>query len=124
MNQESLCWDVTNENLCIWDWNLETGAIGVSSNWLRILGMQPSEYNPTSQWFNKLIHPEDLPLVLFNLESNLSMARDQDQFHFRLKRKDGRYMNFRSQGIIVLQQPDGQPGHVIWASEYVCYLDQ
>lgn len=118
MITESLNWDVADENFCLWDWNLETGTIGLSTNWLRILGIEVDEYQPSSSWFNARIHPEDINLVLYQLESHLAGMQDQLSFSFRLKNKQDHWVQFESKGIIVLQAPDGAPGHVIWASEF------
>lgn len=119
MKKESVYWDVEDKNFCIWDWNLESGTIGLSSNWLNILGLDEHEYVPTSEWFNCLVHPDDLPIVLFKLEKNLTAAQDNEKFFFRLRHKHFGYLDFQSQGIIVLQKPDGSPGHVIWASFFL-----
>ena len=118
MNTEALNWDVADENFCLWDWNLETGTIGLSTNWLRILGIDVDEYQPSSSWFNALIHPDDLKLVLYQLESHLAGLEEQIEFSFRLKNKHNQWVNFNSKGILVLQTPEGAPGHVIWASEH------
>lgn len=122
MITETMNWDVADENFCLWDWNLETGTIGLSTNWLRILGIGIQEYEPSSGWFNALIHPEDLNLVLYQLESHLAGVQDQKQFSFRLKNKENNWIKFESKGILVLQTPEGSPGHVIWASEYQAHF--
>lgn len=118
MITESLNWDVSDENFCLWDWNLETGTIGLSTNWLRILGIDIDEYQPSSGWFNALIHPEDLSTVLYQLESHLAGIQNQNDFSFRLRNKQNGWINFVSKGMLVLQTPEGAPGHVIWASEF------
>lgn len=118
MMTEALNWDMSNENFCLWDWNLETGTIGLSTNWLKILGLAVDEYQPSSSWFNALIHPDDLKQVLYQLESHLSGLDEQIEFSFRLKDNRNQWVKFVSKGIIVLQAPDGAPGHVIWASEF------
>lgn len=119
MKNETVFWDVDDKNFCLWDWNLESGTIGLSSNWFDILGLEESEYVPSSEWFNGLVHPDDLPILLFKLEKNLSMGQDNEKFFFRLKHKEYGYLDFQSQGIVVLQKPDGTPGHVIWASFFL-----
>jgi hypothetical protein len=119
MNETSISWDLENQNFCLWDWNLESGTIGLSSNWLHILGFELNEFTPTSGWFHQLVHPEDLPLILFQLEKRLSAGRETDSFSFRLRHKEHGYLNFESQGMVVLLKPDGSPGHVIWGSEWI-----
>lgn len=118
MMNDSLNWDFADENFCLWDWNLETGTIGLSTNWLKILGVEIEEFEPSSSWFNALIHPDDLGTVLYQLESHLAGLQGHSEFSFRLKNRNNHWVSFDSRGMIVLQTPDGGPGHVIWASEF------
>ena len=119
MMKESLSWDLGDKRFCLWDWNLETGTVGLSNNWISLLGFTFDEYLPSSQWFNSLIHPDDITKVIFNLEGHLSGAFADEEFSFRLKCKDDSYLRFESKGMVVLQDPEGRPGHVIWASKLV-----
>lgn len=119
MMKESLYWDVGNQKFCLWDWNLETGTVGLSENWIEMLGFSLEEYLPNVQWFNSRLHPEDLEKVIASLERHLFGDDSEEGFSFRLKSKDNIYLSFESKGMIVLQDPKGRPGHVIWASEWV-----
>lgn len=116
--KKTYSWDVSNSKFCLWDWNLETGSVGLSKNWIELLGYSLDEYLPNVQWFNSRLHPQDLEKVLSSLENHLVGLDSEDDFHFRLKNKTNHYVSFKSKGMIVIQDPSGKPGHVIWGSEW------
>lgn len=116
MAAESLHWNITDKNFCVWDWNLQSGTVGLSDNWHRFLGFsQPAVSN--REWFNSVLHPEDLARVLSYLEDHITGEGWQGPFYFRLRHKDQNYLYFESKGAVVLKDPAGLPGHVIWACE-------
>jgi PAS domain-containing protein len=108
-----------NESFYVWDWNLQTGAIALSPNWSESLEIENEESGRSGNWLSSRIHPEDLPIVLYQLESHLSGVQEQDTFFFRLKNRESKYLSFESKGIIVMQNLDGKPEHVIWASQLI-----
>ena len=123
MGAESLRWNIKEENLCVWSWNLENGTIGLTENWHRFLGFDHSGES-NSAWFNSLLHPDDLPRVLNFLEHHLSGQTSAAPFCFRLKHKNNGYLYFESRGAVVLRDPAGLPGHVIWACEKINQVEQ
>ena len=110
-------WKAFSEEYSIWDWNLETGLIGVSKSWLDCLGYSREEFIPTSAWFNSLVHPDDLAKMLLKMEQELSGNLASCVFHYRLRCKDGTYSSFMSLMMITLLTMDGRPSQMIWVSE-------
>lgn len=114
MAAESLHWNIDDENFCVWDWNLQSGTVGLSENWRSFLGFGQAGVS-NSEWFNSVLHPEDLPRVLSYLEDHITGEAWHGPFYFRLRHKDQNYLYFESKGAVVLKDPAGLPGHVIWA---------
>ena len=108
-----------HDSFYVWDWNLQTGAIALSPNWSESLDMDSEESDRSGKWLSSRIHPDDLPIVLYHLESHLAGVQEQETFFFRLKNKQSQYVSFESKGIIVMQSLDGKPEHVIWASQLI-----
>lgn len=101
----------------VMDWNLVTGDINLSSNWLKVLGYDIFS-RPTIAWLNSILHPEDLNRIIYKMETKLSfLVDDHSEFSFRMKNNEGAYESFESMGMIVLAGLDGKPAHVIWASQ-------
>lgn len=71
-----------------WTWNVVTGECFWSVEHFHIFGLDPETFNPTVDNTQRLIHPEDLPLVEQTLER---AVRDQSNFEveYRLVRADG-----------------------------------
>jgi two-component system sensor histidine kinase/response regulator len=105
------------ENFYFWDWNLVTGSIVISKNWLNTLGAESEGFALSGSWFRSRIHPDDLPMILVQIEQHLSGVDEVKPFCFRLKASEASYLNFVSKGFVVLQDEDGRPGQLIWASE-------
>lgn len=108
-----------SENFYLWDWNLVTGSIVISKNWLNTLGAGSDGFALSGNWFRSRIHPDDLPLILCQMEQHLSGMDEPQPFCFRLKANEASYVNFVSKGFIVLQDAEGKPGQLIWASELI-----
>ena len=105
------------ENFYFWDWNLVTGSIVISKNWLNTLGAESEGFALSGSWFRSRIHPDDLPLILTQIEKHLSGVDEFKPFSFRLKANEASYLNFVSKGFVVLQDEEGKPGQLIWASQ-------
>lgn len=107
-----------NGNYYVFDWNLATGSIVISPNWLSTLGADSEGFALSSSWFRSRIHPDDLPVILIKIERHLSgLGEDDVPFSFRLKDQKSSYVEFISKGFIVLQDLEGRPDQLIWASE-------
>ena len=54
---------LTASNAGVWDWNIPTGKVVFSSQWLESLGYDENEFAGTIENWENLIHPEDKPVV-------------------------------------------------------------
>jgi PAS domain S-box-containing protein len=75
----------------IWDWELNTNTIFLSSQWKKMLGYEDDELpNHPDQFFDR-IHPDDKKLVKNTLDAFLWGERKEYSVECRLRHKDGRY---------------------------------
>ena len=90
----------------IWDWNLETNAVVYSSRWKQMLGYSDEEIEPHVSAWERLVHPDDRAAAD---RANESVARGQPTYEaeFRLRHKDGHYVQVLSRGFPVRREPGG-----------------
>ncbi|GFO68339.1 hypothetical protein GMLC_19180 [Geomonas limicola] len=70
----------------LWDWDLQTGAVTWSPETFALVGFQ--EFDGRFDSFAKLVHPEDLPRVIAQVDRALS-ERSEYSDEFRIFRPDG-----------------------------------
>jgi len=90
----------------VWDWNLETGAVVYSPRWKQMLGYADDEIEPHVSAWERLVHPEDRERAD---RANESVARGRPTYEaeFRLRHKNGHYVNVLSRGFPVRRDPGG-----------------
>ena len=90
----------------VWDWNLETKAAFYSSRYRQMLGYTEDEIAPTVDAWERLLHPEDQSRVRQVLDAALRGERECE-IEFRLRHKDGHYVDILSRGFPVRRDSDG-----------------
>ena len=81
-----------------WDWDIPQDRLIISENWKKNL-LVPHPPSPISfQIWKDLIHPEDLPSMVDNLENHLKGSTDHYICEYRLKNKSGVYKWILDQG--------------------------
>src|SRR5436190_8356392 len=90
----------------VWDWNLETNAVVYSSRWKQMLGYSDEEIEPHVSAWERLVHPDDRGAAE---RASESVARGQLTYEaeFRLRHKDGHYVQVLSRGFPVRREPGG-----------------
>lgn len=68
----------------IWDWNLETGKLYLSSRWREMVGIDPTVTPTGNQWMD-LIHFEDRDRVTKLLEAHLCGQTDHFETELRMQ---------------------------------------
>jgi PAS domain S-box-containing protein len=96
----------------VWDWNLETGAVVYSSRWKEMLGYADDEIEPHLDAWERLLHPDDKPLAHRLNESVMCGARTYEG-EFRLRHRDGHYVDVLSRGCPIRREPDGQVVRIV-----------
>jgi PAS domain S-box-containing protein len=90
----------------VWDWNLETGAVVYSSRWKEMLGYTDDEIMPHVDAWERLLHPDDVEPAR-RLNESVRKGGKTYEGEFRLRHKDGHYVEVLSRGYPVRRTPDG-----------------
>jgi PAS domain S-box-containing protein len=90
----------------VWDWNLETGAVVYSAQWTRMLGYEAHEVEPHVRAWERLLHPDDTQRAADVLQGVLRGGTDYAG-EFRLRHKNGHYVDVLSRGFPVRRDEDG-----------------
>jgi PAS domain S-box-containing protein len=90
----------------IWDWNLETNAVVYSSRWKQMLGYSNDEIEPHVSAWERLVHPDDRGAAE-QADESVARGRPTYEAEFRLRHKDGHYVQVLSRGFPVRREPGG-----------------
>lgn len=75
----------------IWDWDLKSDTMYLSSRWKSMLGYKENEIENNLKGWNRLIHPADKEFAFTAFQRHLIKATPYYHGEFRLKCKDGTY---------------------------------
>lgn len=90
----------------VWDWNIETNAVVYSARWKQMLGYSDDEIEPHISAWERLVHPADRAIA--DAAADRVARGDQTyEAEFRLRHKDGRYIEILSRGFPIRRVPDG-----------------
>jgi PAS domain S-box-containing protein len=90
----------------VWDWNLETGVVVYSPRWKQMLGYADHEIEPHVSAWERLLHPDDRSRA-DQLNERVARGDPTYEGEFRLRHKDGYYVNVLSRGYPVRREPGG-----------------
>jgi PAS domain S-box-containing protein len=95
-------------DLGLYDNNIKTGAIFINDQYVRMLGYEPGEIDFNLDQFFKLVHPEDLPVLIQKLLDYFkSNSTELIQLEYRMHHKSGKWIWVVDRGRIVGWDADG-----------------
>jgi two-component system sensor histidine kinase UhpB len=96
----------------VWDWNLVTGDVVYSPRWKQMLGYGDDEIEAHVSAWERLLHPDDMGRAQ---QVNDSVARGAQSYEgeFRLRHKDGHYVQVLSRGFPVRREPGGPVTRIV-----------
>jgi PAS domain S-box-containing protein len=97
----------------LWDWNITTGAVYYSPQYMEMLGYQPGELPETVETWNYLIHPDDKSWVLSVLNRHMQNSSSPYAFDYRVRTKSGEWKWVADYGKIVARDQQGRPLRMI-----------
>lgn len=100
---------ISGANEGLWDWNNETGQVYFSDIWLSMLGYEPGDLEPHVSSWEKLVHPEDMPMVIEALNRHLNGITPYYETVHRVKTKDGSWKWILDRGMVVSRNSKFQP---------------
>ncbi|MEN1761265.1 PAS domain S-box protein [Anoxynatronum sibiricum] len=93
----------------VWDWNMESGEVFYSSQYLRILGYQPGDLEGSYTTFQRLVHPEDWEKLIVDHERHLAGEIPVVAMEYRMYCQDGRWKWVLSKGKVMQRDQNGTP---------------
>lgn len=93
----------------VWDWNIPTGEVYYSPQWLRSLGYASAEVAPTFEFCKSIVHPDDLDRMLAAIQAHLEGKTDVYECENRIRTKSGVYRWNLDRGKIVERDAAGAP---------------
>jgi PAS domain S-box-containing protein len=84
-----------------WEWDLVTEQVTWSDELYRIWGVEPSTYTPTPDAITMLIHPDDRPRALAEIDAAFRQGQSYE-CEYRIVRPDGeiRYLHTRGNAVV------------------------
>jgi len=91
----------------LWDWDIDSGTLFLSSRWKSMLGYRDDEVrNSIEAWFD-LVHPEDLTELHTQINAHLEGAAPHFEHEHRMRHRNGEYRWVLTKGISVCDE-DGK----------------
>ena len=91
----------------LWDWDVRTGEVYYSPRWKEMLGYANDEIEPSFSAWERLGHPEDKSVAMKGVEAFLSGELEKFEIEFRMRHRDGHYVDILSRAFGVRQTPGG-----------------
>ncbi len=96
-----------------WDWNVETGEVFFSKRYYTMLGYDPSDFAPSFDAWENLVHPDHLARAKQDLDAHFAGKTAVYATEFLAKTKDDQWVWLLSRGGIVERTDDGSPLRVM-----------
>jgi PAS domain S-box-containing protein len=90
----------------MWNWNIENNDVWYSPRWVQMFGYSDMEIEPNAIAWKRLLHPEDAKRVRKKVYDVLR-GNTEFKVEFRLKRKDGRYLDILLRGDAIRRVSGG-----------------
>jgi PAS domain S-box-containing protein len=102
-----------NNGLGVWDWDILSGFVLYTDRLQEMLGYEPGEWpQHVDSWAGR-VHPEDLPLVMSEMNCCLAGEKPDYICEHRLRCKDGGWLWVQDVGRIVSFTHEGKPQRMI-----------
>jgi len=96
----------------VFDWNFVTNTTYRSSGVQRMLGYPTEEVAPSPQWWQNLIHPDDLEATLRDLTSFIDQGELHGQIYYRMKHRNGYYLHVDS-NFLAIRDKSGKVERIV-----------
>jgi PAS domain S-box-containing protein len=88
----------------LWDWDLYTDEVFLSSRWKAMLGYEDSEIEDSLNSWKKLVHPDDIENAWKDIEKHLNKESSFYENEHRLLCKDGSYLWILDRGKAIFDE--------------------
>ena len=97
----------------VWDWDMKTGTVFYSRQYLAILGFQEGEISSQYENFQNLVHPEDWPSLIRSHHQHLNGDVDLVEAEYRMRCADGSWKWVLSKGKVMRWNLKGNPERMV-----------
>ena len=97
----------------LWDWDLATGAVALSSHWFGMLGYAADEIEPHIRAWEGLVHPGDVERSRRLLVDHIKGLTPTYACEYRLRRKTGEYAWTLARGKVVARDGAGRAMRIV-----------
>ncbi len=111
--------DATHEG--VWDWNIATGMVESSPQWIRGLGLEREGFRMTGDEWAALVHPEDLPGTRQSLRDHLEGRAPIWDWQNRVRHQNGEYLFTHNRGSVVERDQAGTPLRMLGTSTDITF---
>nr|WP_321162422.1 PAS domain-containing protein [Nostoc sp. KVJ3] len=101
-------------NCVIYDWEIHRGTVERTQGLTRIFGYTQQEAEPTFEWWQERIHPDDQQMVNDQFIASMTNS-NRYSIDYRVRHKDGRYLWVQDRGFAV-RDANSQVVRVVGAS--------
>ncbi|MBE9467474.1 MAG: response regulator [Bacteroidetes bacterium] len=88
----------------IWDWDIKSNNMYLSSRWKSMLGYKDNEIESNYEFWKNLLHPDDKNFILDELNKHLGKKTQYYKVEARMKCKDGSYKWICSRGKAIFDK--------------------
>jgi len=104
---------IESARMATWEWDIVNKDAKYDEQWADLLGYTVDEIQPVNQIWNKLVHPQDKPKAMEQLNKILDGTSKSLEIEQRLQNKSGEWRWFMSRGMVVDYTKDNKPAHYI-----------
>ena len=93
----------------LWEWDPATNRVLFSEGWRTMSGYAPDEVDDSLEAWSSLVHPDDRPRVMADLQRHSCGEAPIFSTEHRMRCKDGSYKWVHDRGAISSRTTDGKP---------------
>jgi PAS domain S-box-containing protein len=123
LSEERYAIAVSGSAMGVWDWNLKTKEIYISSSLKSMLGYSDREINSQLDDWLLLVHPDDREAMAAAINAHLAGVTSQCEIEHRMVHKDGSIRWILARGT-VMRDDQGQPYRMAGTDTDITYRAQ
>lgn len=99
--------------LGVFDFDLLTGQVNISDEWLAMLDYEPNAFELNFDLWVKMLHPNDVENTLQVYEDYITKKIPKYEVEFRMQKKDGSYLWILAAGRVIERDDEGNPTRML-----------
>jgi PAS domain S-box-containing protein len=92
----------------LWDWNMANNTVYFSRRWKEMLGFAEEEVGNTLEEWSSRVHPDDMNMVMQDINAHLDGARQLYKNIHRVLCKNGEWKWILDRGVVVARDDNGK----------------